>query len=83
MKRYIVSIIAAFMLTAAFLMTTGQAHAQSTPPEPPVQGQSGDQGAGGAAPVGSGLGILLAMGAGYGLYKIIRARKRLEEKEEE
>jgi len=36
-------------------------------------------GYGGAAPVGSGLVILLALGAGYGSKKVYNARKKLVE----
>ena len=34
---------------------------------------------GGNAPIGSGLVILLALGAGYGSKKVYNARKKLEE----
>ena len=34
---------------------------------------------GGYAPIGSGLVILLALGAGYGSKKVYNARKKLEE----
>jgi hypothetical protein len=34
---------------------------------------------GGTAPIGSGLVILLALGAGYGSKKVYNARKKLEE----
>lgn len=34
---------------------------------------------GGTAPIGSGLIILLALGAGYGSKKVYNARKKLEE----
>jgi hypothetical protein len=49
------------------------------PPPPLNHGSEGNQGAGGAAPIGSGLVVLLGMGAAYGFKKVYNARKRLEE----
>jgi hypothetical protein len=49
------------------------------PPPPVNHGSGGNQGAGGAAPIGSGLLVLLGMGAAYGAKKVFNARKRLEE----
>jgi hypothetical protein len=46
------------------------------PPNPP--GAHG-VGGGGPAPIGSGLVVLLGMGAAYGAKKLFNARKRLEE----
>ncbi len=46
---------------------------QGAPPPPPPGGGSGgnqNQNGGGGAPIGGGLGILLAMGAAYGGKKI-------------
>jgi hypothetical protein len=51
------------------------------PPNPPgSHGSGGDQApAGGMAPIGSGIVMLLSMGAAYGAGKVFNARKRLEE----
>lgn len=52
----------------------------SAPPPPPPPGPGGtDVPIGGTAPVGSGLIILISMGAAYGAKKVYNARKRLEE----
>lgn len=52
------------------------------PPPPPGggHGESGNQ-EGGGAPIGSGIGILLSMGAAYGVRKIYIFRKEKEELE--
>jgi len=44
------------------------------PPPPDGHGEDGDQQ---PAPIGSGLVILMALGAGYGAKKVYDARKRL------
>jgi len=51
------------------------------PPNPPGNhGSTGNQAPGGGmAPIGSGLVILLSMGAAYGARKVFNARKRIEE----
>lgn len=49
------------------------------PPPPPGHGSGGNQSPGGMAPIGSGLILLLGMGAAYGAKKVFDARKRLEE----
>jgi len=49
--------------------------AQSPPPPPGDHGSTGNQDPRGA-PIDGGLGILLALGAGYGVYKLYRARKK-------
>jgi hypothetical protein len=51
----------------------------SAPPPPSGHGANGNQTPGGAAPIGSGLAILISMGAAYGAKKAFNARKRLEE----
>lgn len=49
--------------------------AQDPPPPPnPTGGNTGNP-LGGGAPVGSGLAILLALGAGYGIRKIYKMKK--------
>lgn len=47
--------------------------AQVPPPPPSGHGSGGNVPAGGGAPVGSGIGILLALGAAYGGRKVYRA----------
>ena len=68
------------MLIAGIAFTTFAVNAQSPPPPPAGgHGQTGNQPNGGGAPIGSGLAILLALGAGYGGKKLYDARKKLEE----
>jgi hypothetical protein len=54
-------------------------NAQSAPPPPSGHGQSGNQPAGGGAPIGAGIGFLLLMAGGYGAKKVYDARKKLVE----
>ena len=72
MKKLIFSIV--FVL--AFLISN-QLLAQGAPPPPP-DGHGGDtnQPAGNGAPIGSGVAILLALGAAYGGKKVWEYRKR-------
>ncbi len=60
--------------TAALLFIAISALAQVPPPPPDGHGQTGNREPG--APIDGGLGILLAMGAGYGGYKAYKARKK-------
>ena len=53
------------------------------PPPPPGDPTSGGGPVGGAAPIGSGIGILLALGAAYGGKKIYQAWKNQEEQLED
>jgi hypothetical protein len=50
----------------------------STPPPPPDPG-GGTPIGGGPAPIGSGIVMLISMGAAYGAKKVFDARKKLEE----
>ncbi len=47
------------------------------PPPPDDHGQEGDQTP--TAPIGSGMALLLAMGAAYGAKKVYDARKKIRE----
>ena len=71
------------MLIAGITFATFAVNAQSPPPPPPPAGGHGQNtnqpNNGGGAPIGSGLAILLALGAGYGGKKLYDARKKLEE----
>ncbi len=78
MKRFIFNILMVLTLT----LWTGQTFGQTAtvPPPPGSHGESADQAAGGGAPIGGGLFILLGLGAAYGGKKIYDVRKEtLEE----
>ena len=79
MKRKIIHLIAVVGLA----MIGNGLLAQAPPPPPAGHGQSTNQSAGGGAPIGSGIGILLALGAAYGGKKIYQAWKNQEEQLED
>jgi hypothetical protein len=54
--------------------------AQPGPPPPPDgHGQAGNQTPGGMAPVGSGLILMISMGAAYGAKKAFNAWRKIDE----
>ena len=78
MKKAILNLI----ITGLFIVVPVVIASASAPPPPPPPGGpgGGDQPiGGGAAPIGSGLVMLVSMGAAYGAKKIYNARKKLEE----
>ncbi|NOU47154.1 MAG: hypothetical protein HOO86_08845 [Bacteroidales bacterium] len=79
MKKNIIRLIfiVSFSITGLEIM--------SQPPAPPSGGvgQGGNQEASGDAPIGSGIGILLTLGAAYGGKKIYELRKKLKCPEKE
>jgi hypothetical protein len=63
-----------------FALNTSLLFPQGAPPPPPSgHGSEINQPAGNGAPIGSGLGILLALGAAYGGKKVWDYRRKLEE----
>jgi hypothetical protein len=71
-----ISIIIAAVLALTISSAT---YAQAPPPPPPDHGSSGNQN-GGNAPIGSGLLVLLGLGAAYGGKKFYDSRmEKLEE----
>jgi len=77
MKKAILNLI----ITGLFLIVPVIIASASSPPPPPPPGPgTSDQPIGGGpAPIGSGIVMLISMGAAYGAKKIFDARKRLEE----
>ena len=71
MKKHIVKTLT---LIAFTLLSVG-AFAQVPPPPPSGHGSGGNQPAGGGAPVGSGIGLLMALGAAYGGKKVYQEYK--------
>ena len=66
------------VITMLALATTSL-FAQAPPPPPPGHGETGNQN-GGNAPIGSGLFLLLGLGAAYGGKKLYdMKKKKLEE----
>jgi len=73
--------IAGLLLVLAFSLQQLMAQA---PPPPSGTGGSGDTtpAGGGGAPIGSGIGILLALGAAYGgkkVYQVLQKQESIEE----
>ena len=73
MKKTIITI-----LIVIASVTTSSLLAQAPPPPPPDHGQTGNQN-GGNAPVGSGVLILLGLGAVYGGKKVYDLKKEVLE----
>lgn len=81
MKKIINNLLKAFVIV---LMVSIAYSSEAQPPSTPPGGVSGtgnsSNNSQGGAPIGGGLGILLAMGAAYGGKKLFDARKEsLEE----
>ncbi len=74
MKKSIIIILFVTLASIGFELT-----AQVPPPPPSEHGQTGNQPANGSAPIGSRLGILLALGAAYGGKKVWDYRRKPEE----
>lgn len=70
--------IFAIVVVSLFFAVSG-AYAGTNPSDPPGAPQAGDQPIGGGAPVGSGLAILLSLGAGYGAKKAYNYYKKDKE----
>jgi hypothetical protein len=62
-------------VTVVFLIYGFTVLAQAPPPPPGDAGGSGGP-VGGGAPIGSGIAILFALGAGYGTKKLFEAGKK-------
>ena len=79
MKNIIKSLAFVSLLVFALFIANS---VQADPPAPPPPGGhgSGENQDPAGAPIDGGLGILLALGAGYGGYKLYQSRK--EESEE-
>ncbi|MDO9512913.1 MAG: hypothetical protein Q7J34_14255 [Bacteroidales bacterium] len=72
------------LITAILIFPLAMAFAQPNPGQNAGGTPAGGTGGGapiggGAAPVGSGIALLLALGAGYGAKKIYDVRKKLAE----
>ena len=63
------------MALLAMLIFSSQGLFGQGPPVPPPPGQEGNQPFKQPAPLGSGLGILVALGLAYGAKKVYDARK--------
>ncbi len=77
MKSKIKFFAVSLLICFATLITTN-VQADAPPPPPPEHGETGNV-PGGGAPIGSGLAILLSLGAGYGAKKIYDYKKRKKE----
>ncbi len=72
----------AFLFTSMFMLNTFADEPLDNPPPPPGGGHGGG-GNGTPAPIDGGLGILMALGAGYGSFRLYKSRKAEKEAEKE
>ena len=70
----------AFLFTSMFMLNTFADEPLDNPPPPPGGGHGGG---GNGAPIDGGLGILMALGAGYGSFRLYISRKAEKEAEKE
>ncbi|MBN1198420.1 MAG: hypothetical protein JXA23_03640 [Bacteroidales bacterium] len=78
MKQHLLSLILTMALMFIFSVTTSTSQEPPPPPPPGSHGETGNQDPRGA-PIDGGLGILLALGAGYGGYKFYRMKRKEKE----
>ncbi len=67
------------LLITLFVLVTATMFSQAPPPPPPDHGTTGNQN-GGNAPIGSGMVILIGLGAAYGARKLYHLNKESLEK---
>ena len=78
--KYIIKTLTISLLITGATLISSSIYAQTDPPPPPeTHGEAGNQPPGGGAPIGSGLFILLSLGAAYGGKKIYNYRKKKSE----
>jgi len=82
MKNIIKSLAFVSILALAIFITKPVKAESPAPPPPGSTGGAGNQGPAGG-PIDGGLGILLALGAGYGAKKLYKLKKEKEEVPEE
>jgi hypothetical protein len=75
--RLIAAVLTISLLTISPLVLNAQGG--NPPPPPDEHGQSGNLPPGGGAPIGSGMVILLALGAAYGGKKLFAVKSRKKE----
>ena len=80
MKNIIKSLALLTLIIGAIFITKP---VKANPPDPPAHHGEATNQAPAGAPIDGGLGILLALGAGYGGLKLYRNRKKAAEEEEE
>ena len=82
--KNIAKITKTILILTLFVCWVPLSNAQGPPPPPGGQhGQSDNQpaGPGGGAPIGSGIAILLSLGAAWGGRKVYQAYKEVEDRE--
>lgn len=75
MKNYI-KFLTMLLLIAGFTIIAIKAKADAPPQPPPEHGNNGNV-PGGGAPIGSGLFVLLGLGAAYGVKKYLILEKEI------
>lgn len=77
MKKTIITLL----LTISLIISGSALFAQAGPPDPPEDPNAGGGPVGGSAPLGSGITLLLALGATYGGRKVYLAWKDQQDQE--
>ena len=72
-----IKILKTCLISLLFAGLSFAAYADSPPPPPGDPSQNGNGPVGGGAPVGSGVAILMALGAAYGGKKVYAMRKKI------
>jgi len=75
MKKIVLKSKIRAFFTVLFFALAVIAFGQGAPPPPDTHGSNVDEGAGGGAPIGSGLVVLLSLGAAYGGRRIYDWKK--------
>jgi hypothetical protein len=74
-------ILIKFAFVAVLVLSSSVCLLAQGPPNPPVDPSLQGPPVGGGAPIGSGIGIMLMLAAGYGSKKVYDMRKKIEDLE--